>query len=76
LSPAIPAVTGKQAGKAAKRTGFRFDRQTGSHEVYVRESDRRRVVIPVHAGKMLKPKTLAAIIRDMGLTPEEFTALL
>lgn len=76
MKPALPAVTGKQAGKVAKRAGFRLDRQVGSHQVYLRQSDKRRVVIPVHAGKALKPKTLAGIIRDMGLTPEEFRALL
>jgi predicted RNA binding protein YcfA (HicA-like mRNA interferase family) len=76
LNPPLPAITGEQAGRVAKRAGFRLDRQKGSHEVYLRESDKRRVVIPVHAGKTLKPKTLAGIIRDIGLTPEEFTALL
>lgn len=69
-------VTGKQVAAVARGCGFRFDRQAGSHEVYFRESDKRRVVVHVHAGKTLKPKTLAGIIKDMGLTVEEFTALL
>ena len=68
-------VTGKQLTKVAKSIGFEFDRKTGSHEVYYRESDKRRVVIQVHAGKTLKPKTLAAIVRDMGLTMEELAKL-
>jgi predicted RNA binding protein YcfA (HicA-like mRNA interferase family) len=76
LSPAVPAVTGKQMAKAATGAGFRLDRQRGSHAVFVRDSDKRRVVIPMHAGKTIKPKTLMGIVRDMGLTLEEFAALL
>jgi predicted RNA binding protein YcfA (HicA-like mRNA interferase family) len=32
--------------------------------------------VPVHAGDTLKPKTLRSILRQAGLTLEEFTALL
>jgi predicted RNA binding protein YcfA (HicA-like mRNA interferase family) len=32
--------------------------------------------MPVHAGKNIKPKTLAAVIEDMGLTGEKFRSLL
>lgn len=73
MSP--PAVTGKLVGKVAKSIGFAYDRTTGSHDVYYRQADNRRVVIPVHGAKTLKPKTLAAIVRDMGLTMEEFAKL-
>ncbi|MCE5324107.1 type II toxin-antitoxin system HicA family toxin [bacterium] len=76
MSPAIPAITGKQASGAAERAGFRLDRQKGSHKVYLRDSDKRRVVIPDHAGKILKRKTLTGIIQDMGLTVDDFIALL
>ncbi len=74
MSPLI--VTGRQVEKVATSVGFRFDRRKGSHVVYVREADKRRVVIPMHAGKTLKPKTLAAIVRDLGLSMEEFAKLL
>ena len=76
MSPASPVVTGKQIAKAATSVGFSLDRQKGSHAVFVRDCDKRRLVIPMHAGKTIKPKTLAAIVRDMGLTLEEFAALL
>lgn len=76
MSPHIPYVTGKQLERVARKAGFQFDRQKGSHAVYLRESDRRRVVIPLHAGKTLKPKTLAGIVQDMGLTFDEFRTLL
>jgi len=76
LTPHLPAVTGKQVAAVARECGFQLDRKAGSHAVYLRELDRRRVVIHIHAGKTLKPKTLAGIIKDMGLTVEEFVALL
>jgi predicted RNA binding protein YcfA (HicA-like mRNA interferase family) len=53
-----------------------FDRQKGSHAVYYRHRDKRRVIIPVHVGKEIKPRTLSGIIKDMGLTVEEFRKLL
>lgn len=76
MTPPLPSVTGKQAKRIAEKAGFRLDRQTGSHAVLYRNADKRRVVIPQHAGKILKPKTLAAIIEDLGLSVEEFTRLL
>jgi predicted RNA binding protein YcfA (HicA-like mRNA interferase family) len=74
----MPYVTGEQVESVAKRLGFRRDRRSrsGGHVIYVRDSDKRRVVIPLHAGKTLKPKTFAAIVRDMGITFDEFRALL
>ncbi len=59
----------------AQKVGFVFDRQRGSHAVYLRIKDRRRAVIPMH-NKDLKPGTLRGIIDDLGLTPEEFAELL
>ncbi|NSW92982.1 MAG: type II toxin-antitoxin system HicA family toxin [Firmicutes bacterium] len=72
----LPVVTAKEVIRVAERIGFVFDRQKGSHAVYYRPSDKRRVVVPVHSGRELKPKTLVGIIADMGLTVEEFRKLL
>ncbi len=60
----------------AGRAGFRFDRQRGSHAVYYRERDGARIVVPMHAGRTIKSKTLAAILDDMGVTAQEFRDLL
>jgi predicted RNA binding protein YcfA (HicA-like mRNA interferase family) len=62
--------------RIAESSGFVFDRQRGSHAVYCRPSDSRRIVIPMHGGKDLKPGTLRGIINDMGLTIDEFKAML
>lgn len=76
MNPKLPAVTAKEVVRVAIKLGFVFDRQKGSHAVYYREKDKARIVVPMHAGKTIKPKTLAGILEDMGLTVEEFRNLL
>ena len=76
MSCKLPSLTAKELVRVALTTGFVFRRQAGSHAIYVRDSDKARIVIPMHAGKTLKPKTLHGIIRDMKLTAEEFSNLL
>ena len=76
MSEGLPVVTSKQVIRIAERLGFRLHRQKGGHAIYVRESDKLRIVVPVHGGRDLKPKTLAAIIADMGLSVAEFRKLL
>lgn len=72
MSPKPPSVTGKDVSRFARRMGFELRRQCGSHAIYVRPSDGRRVVIPMHSGRDLKPKTLRGIIEDLGVSDEEF----
>jgi predicted RNA binding protein YcfA (HicA-like mRNA interferase family) len=60
----------------AEEVGFVFERQRGSHAVYYRQHDGRRIVIPMHGAKDLKPGTLRGLIADMGLTVEQFASRL
>ena len=75
MSAKLPAVTAREVVRVAERLGFVLHRQKGSHAVYYRAQDKARVVIPMHVGKNIKPKTLAGIIEDMGLTRGEFRKL-
>jgi len=68
----LPVETGAQVARVAERLGFRLHRQAGSHAVYYRERDKARAVIPVHAGKSPKPKTLAGILDGLGVDPQTF----
>jgi len=68
----LPSIRARDVVRVAERIGFILDRQRGSHAVYYRASDARRVVIPMHGTKDLKPGTLRGIINDLGLTVEEF----
>jgi predicted RNA binding protein YcfA (HicA-like mRNA interferase family) len=71
--PKLPSIRAREVARVAQSIGFVLDRQKGSHAIYYRAADKRRVVIPMHGTKDLKPGTLRGIINDMGLTVEEFT---
>ena len=76
MSPKLPVVTGNDIAGITQRLGFEFRRQTGSHAIYVRPSDRARVVIPMHSGAAIKRKTIRGIVADLKLSMEEFASLL
>ncbi len=71
----LPAVSGRDTIRVFERLGYERDRQRGSH-VVLRHVDppHRRLVVPDH--KSLAKGTLRALIREAGLTVDEFTALL
>jgi len=70
----LPQISGRECVKALQSIGFYVDRQRGSHIIMLRDQPRGRVSVPNH--KVLKPGTLHSIIRDAGLSVEEFIALL
>jgi len=76
VSAKPPVVEAKDLARIARKLGFVLDRQKGSHAVFFRESDRARVVIPMHAGKAIRRKTLAGILEDLGITSEQLRELL
>ena len=71
----LPLVSGAEAVKAFRKMGYEFDRRHGSHIILRRDSPPyRRFSIPDH--KELAKGTLRALIRESGLTVEEFRKLL
>jgi predicted RNA binding protein YcfA (HicA-like mRNA interferase family) len=71
----LPAISGRDAVKALRKVGYEFDHQRGSHMVLRRDAyPYRRLSIPDH--KELAKGTLRAIIREAGLTVDEFASLL
>jgi len=74
----LPAVTARQLVAVAEKLGFIFDRQKGSHAVYVRtnEHGRTTIVVPIHKGRTLKRGTLRGLVDDMGLSTNELLDLL
>ena len=69
----LPRVSGDEAIKAFEQFGYRIVRQSGSH-VRMKCEGRQPLTVPRH--KELKRGTLRTLIRDAGLTVEEFTATL
>ena len=76
MSERLPRIEGKDLVRALKKTGFAELRQRGSHLHLYREADRRRVTVPMHAGRILPPGMLSGILRDAGVTVEELVSLL
>ena len=69
--PRIPGVNHQDAVRALGKAGFQIIRQ-GKH--IVMSDGTRQVTIPRH--NPIKAFTMGGIVRDAGLTPEEFRKLL
>ena len=69
--PKAPRVTAREVIRVIERIGFIQVRASGSHLIFRNEAG-RRTTVPFHATEILHPKTLASILRDVGLTIEEF----
>ena len=66
--PKLPVLSGTEVVKMLERLAFEQVRQRGSHIIMRRGS--AGTVVPLH--KELKTGTLAGIIRQAGLTQDEF----
>ena len=71
----LPRVSGREVVKVLLKIGYEQDRQRGSH-IILRQitAPHRRLVIPDHSE--VAKGTLRAVIRQAGLTVDEFKALL
>ena len=70
----LPRVSGTEVVAAFQKVGFTQRRQRGSHIVLRRDDPFAQVVVPNH--RELDSGTLRAIIRQAGITVDEFIALL
>ncbi len=61
--------------KILEKIGFTRVRQKGSH-IFLKHSDGRATVVPVHKGEEIGRGLLRKIIKDAKLTREEFLKLL
>ena len=72
----LPTLTARDVINKLKKAGFLFDRQAkGSHEIWYNPVTKRRTTIPNHPGVDMAKGTLRAIIKQMGLTIDEFLKL-
>ena len=68
-------VAYRDLAKVAEAAGFEWVRCRGSHNTF-RSVDGRVIVIPDHGKQVIVRPLLRKIIRDMGLTVEEYNRLL
>ncbi len=71
----LPIISGVEVVKALKKVGYEIDHQTGSHMILRNiNQPHRRLTVPNH--KTIAKGTLLAIIKQAGLSREEFFELL
>ena len=72
---AIPRISGRAVVAAFRKLGYEVDRQRGSHIILRHGAPpHRRLTIPAH--REVAKGTLRALIREAGLTVDQFTELL
>jgi predicted RNA binding protein YcfA (HicA-like mRNA interferase family) len=70
--PKLPRISGSEIVKALQRLGFEVARQRGSHIILRRGSS--GCVVPNH--REVKVGTLAGVLRQAGVSAEEFISAL
>ena len=68
--PKLPRVSGAAVVRALERLGFEKLRQSGSHVILRRGS--KGCVVPMHGE--VKVGTLAGVLRQADVSPDEFIA--
>lgn len=70
----LPVISGKRCIKILGKAGFHFKRREGNHITLRRDKPFAQVVVPDH--KELDRGTLRVIIRQAGLSVDEFIKLM
>ncbi len=71
MSPKLPRLTAKQLIKKLREQGYILFETQGSHHHFIHPQKPGKVTIPVHAGKIIGPGLLKAILRQLKLRPED-----
>jgi len=69
----VPVLKPNEVVAILLRLGFVEVRQRGSHKQF-RHPDGRVTTVPFHSGRDISPPLLRQIIKDVGLTPDDFLA--
>ncbi len=73
--PRLAGFAAAEVIRKLRRAGFVFDRQgKGSHEIWWNPKTRARTTLPYHPGD-LPEGTVRAVLRQAGLSVDEFLAL-
>lgn len=71
----LPRITAKEIITVLEKAGFILSRQSGSHKIYKHQNG-KRATVPFHSGKILHPKILKSILRDVDISIEQLKELL
>jgi predicted RNA binding protein YcfA (HicA-like mRNA interferase family) len=70
----MPSATARDFQRVARLLGFTFNRTTGGHERWI-HPDGRGVTIPIHSGKEIGYFCFTKILRQVGVSQEEFSRM-
>jgi predicted RNA binding protein YcfA (HicA-like mRNA interferase family) len=70
----MPSATARDFQRVARLLGFILKRQKGSHERW-NHADGRAVTIPIHGGQEIGAPLFGKILRQLGITLDEFQRL-
>jgi predicted RNA binding protein YcfA (HicA-like mRNA interferase family) len=70
--PKLPSLPGAKVVRAFERLGFRHVRTNGSHHILTRPGHPFNLSVPVHGNRPVAQGTLRDLIRDAGVTVEDF----
>jgi len=73
--PKIRPLSSHKLIKILQKAGFKIIRQKASHVIMMNDKN-IRIVIPVHPGKDVKPGLIRAVIKEAGLSRQDFLKLL
>jgi predicted RNA binding protein YcfA (HicA-like mRNA interferase family) len=71
----LPRAQAEKHVRAFEQDGWAVARVTGSHYILTKEECDYQLSIPCHKGKMVKVGLLKGLIRDAGLTNDEYLDL-
>ncbi len=70
----LPRMRGRELIRTLQKAGFEVIRVRGSHH-FLRHSDGRTTVVPVHAGEQIGTGLMRSILRDCDMTVEQFLGI-
>ena len=78
MSQRLPSLKPREVLRALERAGFYIHHHRATSHAQLRhpEDPSKRVTLPVHQGYDLPRGTLRNILKQAGMTPEEFASFL
>ncbi|TSC79277.1 MAG: hypothetical protein G01um101429_512 [Parcubacteria group bacterium Gr01-1014_29] len=73
--PKLPPTKVRDLIRALKKLGFLEHPERGTSHLVFSHPDGRRTVVARHYGKDIPRGTLRSILRDINISPQEFTSL-
>ena len=75
MTDRLPSLRARDLEKALKKMGFFPVRQKGSHLFY-KHVDGRTTLVPIHGGEEIGRGLIRQILREINVSPEEFSKYL